>query len=263
MTLRVDHEKVEYRVQRVSEIRLDDIDQAPKIVGYAAVFNTWADIGGGLFKESIKPGAFRKTIKENDIRALIDHKSEQIIGRNKAGTLKLREDDKGLAVEIFPTPTTYANDLIMNMRAGNISQMSFGFQVNKQEINYERDERVLEDVTLFDVSVVSFPAYESTTAQVRSAFEAKRAQRSEPPPPDPMEEMDRIWAKIKAKEELTEDELRAISAFVPNLPAPVVDHAGMTPEPVVNHSEADTRGTDRWSHKLAEYEKKYPTKTKA
>jgi uncharacterized protein len=247
MTLRVDHEKVEYRVQRVSEIRLDDIDQAPKIVGYAAVFNTWADIGGGLFKESIKPGAFRKTIKENDIRALIDHKSEQIIGRNKAGTLKLREDDKGLAVEIFPTPTTYANDLIMNMRAGNISQMSFGFQVNKQEINYERDERVLEDVTLFDVSVVSFPAYESTTAQVRSLFQRHSLPPEPNKAPDPWAAFDAIIARLKAGEELTEEELRQIAERIPSLPVPPAKHTGTPPEPPAKHSADDTRTVDVWT----------------
>lgn len=257
----VDIEGLERRYMSTGELRVD-AEAAPKITGYAAVFNKWADIGG-WFRESIKPGAFKKSIKENDIRALWNHDPSYVLGRNKSGTLKLREDDKGLAVEIDPVQATWANDLLVSMRRGDVNQMSFGFSVNKQEVDYEKDERVLVDVTLYDVSIVTYPAYPQTTAQVRSAFEAKRAQRSEPPPPDPMEELDRIWAKIKAKEELTEDELRAISAFVPNLPAPVVDHAGMTPEPVVNHSEADTRGTDRWSHKLAEYEKKYPTKTKA
>jgi uncharacterized protein len=256
----VDIDGLERRYMSTGELRVD-ADASPKITGYAAVFNQWADIGG-WFRESIKPGAFKKSIKENDIRALWNHDPSYVLGRNKSGTLKLREDDKGLAVEIDPVQATWANDLLASMRRGDVSQMSFGFTVNKADVNYDADERVLEDVTLFDVSVVTYPAYPTTSAEVRSAFEAKKAQRAadpELPPPDPMEELDRIWAKLKAKEELTEDELRAISAFVPNLPAPVVDHAGTTPEPVVNHSEADTRGVDRWSHKLAEYEKKYPT----
>jgi len=166
-------DEVERRCLPMSEVELRvDGEDAPKITGYAAVFNTWADIGG-WFRESIRPGAFAKTIKENDIRGLVNHDENFVLGRNKAKTLTLREDDKGLATTITPPGTTWANDLLVSMRRGDVNQMSFGFIVNKAEYDYDKDERVLTDVTLFDVSVVTFPAYPTTSAQVRSLFQNK------------------------------------------------------------------------------------------
>jgi HK97 family phage prohead protease len=82
-------------------------DNGKTIAGYAAIFNDVADIGGS-FREIIAPGAFKDTLS-GDIRALVDHDSGRVIGRSKSGTLRLSEDDKGLAVEIdFPTPPTGA-----------------------------------------------------------------------------------------------------------------------------------------------------------
>ncbi len=218
MYIKID--EMERRCLPTSELRLDGTETAPKITGYAAVFNTWTDIGG-WFKESIRPGAFSKTIKENDIRALMNHNENYVLGRNKAGTLRLKEDSKGLAVEIDPVPATWANDLMTSMKRGDVNQMSFGFQVNKAEADYEKDERVLIDVTLFDVSIVTFPAYPTTSAEVRAAFEHKEPLKVNPPK---WEELDRITAKIKASEELTEEELRAIVVYIPNLSIPPAKH---------------------------------------
>jgi hypothetical protein len=233
-------ETIETRCLPSGQLRVEG-DSNPKIVGYAAVFNTWADIGG-WFRESIKPGAFAKTIRENDIRALIDHDPSKILGRNKAKpahTLSLREDDKGLAVEISPPDTTYGRDLIVSMRRGDLTQMSFGFLVNKQSVDYEKDERILEDVTLFDVSVVTYPAYPTTSAELRAAFHKKEAPR-----PDRWEALDRTIAKLKAGDPLTEEELKAISACIPGLSVPPAKHTETAPEPPAKHSEADTR--PRW-----------------
>lgn len=149
-----------------------------KIVGYAAVFNSPTDIGG-MFREQIKPGAFRDAIERDDVRALIDHDSTLVLGRNKAGTLRLEEDEKGLRIEIDPPDTQYARDLMVSMERGDISQMSFGFIARKQEWD-DSDEpplRTVEDVELFDVSVVTYPAYPETSAALRS-LEAIREQRS-------------------------------------------------------------------------------------
>ena len=118
-------EEIERRCLPSSELRIDGTESAPKITGYAAVFNTWTDIGG-WFRESIRPGAFAKTIKENDVRALMNHDENYVLGRNKAGTLKLREDAKGLSVEIDPVPATWADDLLKSMRRGDVNQMSLG-----------------------------------------------------------------------------------------------------------------------------------------
>ena len=251
-------DEMERRCLPTAELRLDG-ETTPKITGYAAVFDTWADIGG-WFKESIRKGAFAKTIKENDIRALIDHNSSEVLGRNKAKTLRLWEDSKGLAVEIMPSDTTYSQNLIKNMRAGNIDQMSFGFIVNKAENDFEKDERILTDVTLFDVSIVTFPAYPTTSAQVRSAF-----QKHDPPPPPPpleppkWEELDRIMNKFKAGEPLTEEELRAITTYIPGLTVPPAKHTETPPEPPAKHSTDDTRKGDKWTELYIKAEMQIPT----
>ena len=236
-------EEMERRCLPSSELRIDGTESAPKITGYAAVFNTWTDIGG-WFRESIRPGAFAKTIKENDVRALMNHDENFVLGRNKSGTLKLREDAKGLAVEIDPVPATWADDLLKSMRRGDVNQMSFGFTVNKSEVDYEKDERVLIDVTLFDVSVVTFPAYPTTSAQVRSAF-----AKQDPPDPGPLpwENLDSLVNKIKGGQELTEDELRILATYIPNLSVPPAKHTETAPEPAANHSAVDTRNEGaRW-----------------
>lgn len=204
--------KMETRCLKTAELRLDDTS-SPKITGYAAVFDTWADIGG-WFRESIRKGAFTRTIKEADVRALMNHNENYVLGRNKAGTLRLKEDSKGLAVEIDPAPTSWANDLLVSMKRGDVSQMSFGFTVNEQEVNYERDERVLTDVTLFDVSVVTYPAYPTTSAQVRSLFKAKEKKEDDLK----WDEFDIISGKIKSGEVLTEEEVRKLMTYLPSVP---------------------------------------------
>jgi hypothetical protein len=144
------------------------------IRGYAAVFNEWADIIPGLFRERIAPGAFRKTIHEADVRALVNHDPNYVLGRNKAGTLALREDKHGLAVEIEPPDAQWARDLMVSMKRGDITQMSFGFRpVKWTEENGGPNEPLdvtLQEARLFDVSVVTFPAYAQTEAWARSVI---------------------------------------------------------------------------------------------
>lgn len=249
-------EQLEIRCLPSAELRLDDEKDKPKIAGYAAVFDTWADIGG-WFRESIRKGAFAKTIKENDIRALVNHNEDYVLGRNKAKTLTLREDDKGLAVTIDPPDSIWARDLLASMRRGDINQMSFGFEVNKAENDYDKNERVLTDVTLFDVSVVTFPAYPTTSAQVRTAF----CRKAEVPKFDvkEWEDLDRLVAKIKAGEALSAEELRAFASYVPALPEPPAQHSGTPEEPPAKHSADDTRIRDRWAELYVKAEKYVPS----
>jgi HK97 family phage prohead protease len=152
-----------------------DDDDTPTIRGYAAVFNEWADIIPGVFRERIAPGAFRKTIREADVRALVNHDPNYVLGRNRAGTLQLREDKHGLAVEIVPPDAQWARDLMVSMKRGDISQMSFGFRPVKWTEEPAEDpgkplEVTLQEARLFDVSVVTFPAYPQTEAWARSAI---------------------------------------------------------------------------------------------
>ncbi len=152
------------------ELRVEG-DDNPKIVGHAAVFNKWSEDLGG-FREKIASGAFTKTINEGDIRALFNHDPNFVLGRNKAGTLTLEEDKKGLKVSIEPPDTQWARDLTTSIERGDINQMSFGFRTVKDEWttpkNGKENKRELLEVELFDVSPVTFPAYPQTDVGVRS-----------------------------------------------------------------------------------------------
>lgn len=148
-------------------------DSGRKIGGYAAVFNSETDIGG-YFREKIAPGAFAEAIK-TDVRALIDHDSGRVIGRTTAGTLRMVEDEAGLAVEIDLPDTTDGRDLATLIERGDISGMSFGFMVTKQSWDETGDVplRTIEAVDLFEVSVVAFPAYDDTSIAMRSLDTAR------------------------------------------------------------------------------------------
>jgi len=205
-------ENMETRCITSSEFRIDRSGKAPKIVGHAAMFNVWTDIGG-WFKERIAPGAFKNSIKNDDVRALIEHNPQFVLGRNKSGTLKLKEDSKGLAIEIIPPDTTDAIDLMKRMERSDVTQMSYGFQVKRQELDYETDERTLLEVKLFDVSVVTYPAEPTTSAEVRSLFH--KEDPTESITVEDWTEFDVVITKIKAGEELTEDDVRALTDYIP------------------------------------------------
>src|SRR6185436_2663171 len=116
---------------------------------------------GGWFIESVAPGAFRRAIVEDDVRALFNHDPNFVLGRNRAGTLKLSEDDVGLAIEILPPDTQQARDLMVSIERGDVSQMSIGFRALKQEWDESGDviKRKLLECELFDISPVTFPAF--------------------------------------------------------------------------------------------------------
>jgi len=162
---------LEKRTFTFAELRVEDGDK-PKITGHAAVFNKLSENLGG-FRERIAPGAFEKTIEKSDVRALINHDSNLVLGRNKSGTLRLEEDKRGLAIEIDPPDTSYARDLIESLKRGDIDQMSFGFVATKdswEHVEGKESIRTLLEVELFDVSPVTYPAYPQTDVKVRSLF---------------------------------------------------------------------------------------------
>lgn len=151
----------------VVELRAESQDSADgrMIVGYASVFDSVAEIG--WFREVVQPGAFAKAILRDDIRALINHDRGLVLGRNKAGTLRMTEDARGLRCEIDVPDTQYARDLMVSMDRRDITQMSFGFEaiVETWDDSGETPLRTLVEVGLFDVSVVTYPAYEDTEAE--------------------------------------------------------------------------------------------------
>ena len=164
------------RETRSIEIELRADVAGRKIEGYAALFNTPTMIGD-WFREEIAPGAFRKAIRRDDVRALINHDSNLLLGRNRAGTLRLAEDSTGLHIEIDPPDTTTARDLMVSMERGDINQMSYGFQpdVETWDLTEDIPHRLLNDVVLFDVSVVTYPATIETSASLRSLDAARQA----------------------------------------------------------------------------------------
>lgn len=150
------------------EVRKGGEGAATEIRGYAAVFQELSlDLGG--WRERIAPGAFARSIADNDVRALWDHNSQYVIGRNRAGTLELAEDERGLSIVAWPPATGWAADLLESMRRGDVDGMSFGFHVREDEWVDEDGVlvRVLRDVDLLEVSVVTFPAYLQTSAEAR------------------------------------------------------------------------------------------------
>ncbi|AQU06100.1 HK97 family phage prohead protease [Dehalococcoides mccartyi] len=164
--------KPEYvtRSYDVTELRAEaDSEGTPKIKGHAAVFNKQSVALVG-FREQILPGAFAKTITKSDIRALWNHDPNYVLGRNKSDTLRLVEDEKGLSIEIDPPDTQWARDLMVSIKRGDVSQMSFGFHVIKDHWDNDNSLRTLVEVELFDVSPVTYPAYPQTDVSVRSAL---------------------------------------------------------------------------------------------
>ena len=137
------------------------------LIGYAAVWDSPSEFMG--FTEYVKRGAFSKTLNDGaDVRLLIDHVGVPL-ARSKSGTLALEEDERGLRVEAELDPMNPDAARIMSaMKRGDLSQMSFAFRTVKDSWNADRSVRELREVQLFDVSVVTFPAYEQTVAELRN-----------------------------------------------------------------------------------------------
>lgn len=161
-------------------------DNGPGTVeGYAAVFHDEADAGSeyelwddsyGRAVERIAPGAFARAIKDgDDVRGLVNHDPNLVIGRASAGTLRLVEDERGLRFEDDLPDTTVGRDLAVNVERGDISGCSFGFVVEAQSWRMSEMEdgrtlavRTIESVRLLDVGPVTYPAYASTSVAGRS-----------------------------------------------------------------------------------------------
>lgn len=187
-------ESREIRSAAIHELRVADDGGAPVIVGHAAVFGVLSEEMFG-FRERVLRGAFTETLKGvPDIRGLIDHNSSKILGRTTAGTLMLEEDDRGLRARIKPPDTSFANDVLVSIRRGDVDQMSFAFQTVTDQWHTEDEEEIRElvEVKLFDVSVVTFPAYTDTSVSVRSLGSMAPA----------------IWSLVQYQKRLLQDESR-------------------------------------------------------
>lgn len=152
-----------------SEFTTRDDGGELRIEGYFAVFNSNYDIWPGA-SESVAPGAFSETLG-GDIRALIDHETMYVLGRNQAGTLELREDSHGLWGSVLINPNDQdAMNLYARVQRGDVNQCSFGFDILDEETEYREDGSVhwtIKEVKLYEVSVCTFPAYAETSVQAR------------------------------------------------------------------------------------------------
>ena len=194
--------KKELRMLPMAELRIADSDGGSVIEGHAAVFDSWSETLGGIFpfKEIVRKGAFNESIGKDDIRALFNHDPNYVLGRNRAGTLELVEDEVGLRVRITPPDTSWARDLQASIRRGDITQMSIGFIVEEDKWSTENgmDTREIRKVQLFDVSPVTFPAYTATDVGVR-AMEEYNGYRAEQRNKAEAEERTAEKAKQQAK----------------------------------------------------------------
>ena len=149
-----------------------------KITGYGALFNSESiDLGG--FRESIAPGAFRDSLSRDlvsdPVYLLWQHDTEKPLGSTKNGTLKIWEDERGLAFECNPPKTSWSLDAREAIRTGLISQCSFGFEIEQDKWSGS-DRRELQKIRLHEISVVTFPAYKQTSVEARKDRRKKMTQ---------------------------------------------------------------------------------------
>lgn len=199
------------RLQNERRVRIEKRDGGTATMnGYAAVFydgtpGTQYALWPGMV-ERVMPTAFDRAINEDDVRALFNHDVNQVFGRNKAGTMRLSVDNVGLAYEIDLPSTAAANDLQVLIERGDVTGSSFSFEVMAEAWTKERtsdgveiEVRQLQDVRLFDVGPVTFPAYEATSVGVRVADDVDEAKAA----------AEKFREAEKLKQELLERELVA------------------------------------------------------
>lgn len=184
-----------------SSVEMRDVQGAgPVLTGYAAVYYKPGEAGSRYMlaedcEERILPGAFDRALRERqDIRGLFNHDANQVLGRTTSGTMSLITDARGLRYEISPPDTGPGRDVVTVVRRRDVTGSSFAFCARKDTITIEPRNgrpyyiRTIEDVDLFDVGPVTFPAYEATDAGARAAIVARAV------PADPAAEADRIRA---------------------------------------------------------------------
>ena len=173
---RINHRQVR---SIASNFKTREDGEEKRIEGYFAVFNSVYEITPDM-TESVAEGAFSKTL-DGDVRALIDHETMYVLGRNQAGTLELREDDKGLWGSILINPNDQdAMNLYSRVERGDVNQCSFGLEILSEETDFRDDGTVhftITEVRLHEVSVCTFPAYAETSVQARKEDRAHEEER--------------------------------------------------------------------------------------
>jgi HK97 family phage prohead protease len=188
-------------IRSITELRAEQSGDDMVLTGYAALFNSKSkDLGG--FVEEIAPGAFTRSLKEKaDVKATFNHNPDLILGRTKAGSLTLTEDERGLRWRcVLDRDNSFHRDLYASVKRMDIDECSFAFTVTKDNQDWRAEQigedawiavRTLKDVDLIDVSAVTYPAYNGTSVdarclfpdgeivEIRSAIESLKAQRAQ------------------------------------------------------------------------------------
>ena len=220
------HGKIEMRVSS-ADFEIRETSEGMTFEGYAAIFNSRSENLGG-FTEFVAPGAFTRSLKtRNDVKLLWNHDSGQVLGSTRARTLTLTEDARGLKVRALLPNTQLGRDTAELLKRGDVDAMSFGFNVIKDTWNAAGDERTLDAVRLFEVSIVAFPAYSATggTATVRSL--EKLATRAEVD----ANALEAALTKLEAGEDLDNDARNLLTSVIDKL-SPAAEF-NAEPEPSV------------------------------
>lgn len=172
-------QKVTRSVQTELKTRAEQDNSDMYIEGYFAVFNQQTELWPGAFEE-LAPEAFNETLG-NDVRALINHDTTLVLGRNKSGSLELKADSHGLwgRVKINPNDSDAVN-MYERVKRGDVDQCSFGFNILQEDTEFRDDGGVkwtIRKVDLHEVSVCTFPAYAATGVQARKAEVEQHKER--------------------------------------------------------------------------------------
>lgn len=195
----------------VSDLQIrqqEDGSKCRTITGYAAKFDTWSEPIYGWFVEKIARGAFEKT-DMSDVIMVFNHDISGVLARTTSGTLKLSVDETGLRFEFEAPDTTLGNDMLELVKRGDISKCSFKFVVETDEWRYaddnnklEYDERTVKAIArLYDVSLVTYPAYKDTEASVREHLEQRKREALAPAKVD-TSSRDRVATALSLKAKL-------------------------------------------------------------
>ena len=165
------HEQWESRMLATIHLETRAGKSIPVIKGQAAPFGSLSEERRGV-RDRIEKGAYRASIngERRDVAALREHNPELLLGRQSAGTLRMKETSDGLQVEILPPDDRNGRSAVTSIERGDLRHRSCGYVVKDFELVREdgQDIRVLKDVELFDVSLVAFPAYQDTSVDTRS-----------------------------------------------------------------------------------------------
>jgi len=201
------HKDAEKRTIGTIEVRESEGDDMT-LEGYAAVYNSETDLGH--FREVIKPGAFDDVL-DNDVRALINHDPNLILGRTTNGTLELSVDERGLKYRVKLGDQQYAKDFYESVKRGDISQSSFAFTIDKQSWNEERTVRSVDKVRqLLDVSPVTYPAYAAATVQARDLMPEPEQAVAETTAPALENNTDKRESKHKSFKTMTINDMKGL-----------------------------------------------------